>query len=155
VRGAVAILEPLGESVELAAAYSALAQFAMLANDTDQALAMGEIAYELATQLGDESTRAHALVNIGSAQLQLDPDAQETLLRAHEIGDRSGTRHEATRALVNLAYTLMCWARPVEARRYVERAISYAQEHEVHTLAEYATAILAWLQLRAGEWEDA
>ncbi len=57
---AVAILEPLGESVELAAAYSTLSQLAMLGEDQAQALAMGEIAYELATELGDNATRAHA-----------------------------------------------------------------------------------------------
>ena len=62
----------------------------MLAEDTTQALAMGEIAYELATQLGDEPTRAHALVNIGATRLQLDPDATEILLDAFAVADRSG-----------------------------------------------------------------
>ena len=66
---AVAILEPLGPSTDLAAAYSTLSQLAMLGEDTGQAIAMGEIAYELATQLGDDATRAHALVNIGSAKI--------------------------------------------------------------------------------------
>ena len=72
-QAAVAILEPLGESTELAAAYSTVSQLAMLGEDTSQAIAMGEIAYELATQLGDDATRAHALVNIGSSKIQLDP----------------------------------------------------------------------------------
>ena len=40
----------------------------MLAEDNEQALAWGERALELATRLGDERTRAHALVNIGSVQ---------------------------------------------------------------------------------------
>jgi DNA-binding CsgD family transcriptional regulator/tetratricopeptide (TPR) repeat protein len=152
---AVAILEPLGESAELAAAYSGLAQFAMLAEDTTEAVAMGEIAYELATRLGDDATAAHALVNIGSAEIQLDPEATETLLEAHAMADRAANPHEAARALVNLGYTLMCWARPGPARSYVEQAIAYARRHEVHTLAEYAETILAWLQLGAGEWEQA
>ncbi len=152
---AVAILEPLGPSADLAAAYSTLSQLAMLGEDTDQAIAMGEIAYELATQLGDDATRSHALVNIGSAKIWDDPDATATLLEARELADRSGTRHEAARALVNLAYTLMCWGRPLEARVYAGEAIAYAAEYEVHTLAEYAGTMLAWLRLRAGEWEAA
>jgi predicted ATPase/DNA-binding CsgD family transcriptional regulator len=152
---AVAILEPLGPSTELAGAYSTLSQLAMLGEDTSQAIAMGEIAYELATQLGDDATRAHALVNIGTARVQLDPDATATLLDARALADRSGNRHEAARALVNLAYTLMCWGRPLEARVHVEEAVTYAAQYEVHTLAEYAGTLLAWLRLRAGEWDEA
>jgi DNA-binding CsgD family transcriptional regulator/tetratricopeptide (TPR) repeat protein len=152
---AVSILEPLGASSELAAAYSTLSQLAMLGEDTSQAIAMGEIAYELATLLGDDATRAHALVNIGTARVQLDPDATETLFEARAIADRSGTRHEGARALVNLAYTLMCWGRPLEARVHVEEAIAYTAKYEVHTLAQYAGTLLAWLRLRAGEWDEA
>ncbi len=154
-QAAVASLEPLGESTELAAAYSTVSQLAMLGEDTSQAIAMGEIAYELATQLGDDATRAHALVNIGSSKSQLDPDATATLLEARAMADRSRTRHEAARALVNLAYTLMCWGRPLEARAYAEEAIAYAGQYEVHTLAEYAGTLLAWLRLKAGEWDEA
>ena len=152
---AVAILEPLGPSADLAAAYSTLSQLAMLGEDSDQAIAMGEIAYELASQLGDDATRAHALVNIGSAKIQVDPGATATLLEARRLADRSGNRHEAARALVNLAYTQMSWGRPLEARVCVEEAIAYAAEYEVHTLAEYARTMLAWLRLRAGEWKEA
>ncbi len=49
----------------------------------------------------------------------------------------------------------MCWGRPLEARAYVEEAITYAGQHEVHTLAEYARTMLAWLRLRGGEWDEA
>ena len=38
---------------------------------------------------------------------------------------------------------------------YVERALAYAREHEEHALASYSATILAWLRLRAGEWEEA
>ena len=63
---AIEILEPLGESVELARAYSGLAQLKNLAEYNDQALVWGERALELATKLGDERTRAHVLVNLAS-----------------------------------------------------------------------------------------
>ena len=152
---AVAILEPLGESAELAGAYSGLSQLAMLAEDSAQALGFGEIAFELATRVGDEHIRAHALVNIGAAKAQLDPSELSTLLDAHAAADASGERHEATRALINIGYTLMTWVRPAESRAYVERALAYAREHEEHTLVSYAATILAWLRLRAGEWEEA
>jgi ATP/maltotriose-dependent transcriptional regulator MalT len=49
----------------------------------------------------------------------------------------------------------MCWGRPLEARVHVEEAIAYAAKYEVHTLAQYAGTLLAWLRLRAGEWDEA
>jgi DNA-binding CsgD family transcriptional regulator/tetratricopeptide (TPR) repeat protein len=154
-RQAIDILEPLGESAELARAYSGLSQLGMLSEDAEQAFAWGERALELATRLGDDPTRAHALINIGTARLQLDEDEIDGLLEAHAIADRVGDRHEATRALVNLAYTLMLWARADVALRYGRQALTYAEDHEEHAFVSYARLMLAWLQLRAGEWDEA
>jgi DNA-binding CsgD family transcriptional regulator/tetratricopeptide (TPR) repeat protein len=152
---AVAILAPLGESVELARAQSGLSQLAMLAEDAVRAIEWGEQALELAIRLGDERTRAHALVNIGTARTQLGPQDTGTLLEAHAVADAASDRHEAARALVNLAYTLMLWARPEEARRHGEEALAYAQKHELQTFAPYVATMIAWLRLRAGEWDEA
>jgi DNA-binding CsgD family transcriptional regulator/tetratricopeptide (TPR) repeat protein len=152
---AIGILEPLGESVALARAYSELSQLSMLAEDAKNALEWGDKALALAVRLGDESTRAHALINMGSAKLQIDYRETAMLLDAYDIADAVGDRHEAARALVNLAYTLMCWARPREARRYAEQALAYSRRHEVHTQASYIATTIAWLRLRAGEWEEA
>jgi predicted ATPase/DNA-binding CsgD family transcriptional regulator len=154
-REAIEILEPLGESAELARAYSALSQLAMLAGDAGRAIELGTKAQALALRFGDERTRAHALVNIGSAELQDDPDAVEKLLEAHAIADAAGDGHEATRALVNLAYSLLFWVRPVAAQEHARRAAAYAEAHEVHTLASYAATIVAWTRARSGDWEQA
>ena len=152
---AVAILEPLGESAELARAYSGLSQLGMLAEDAEQAFEWGERALELATRLGDERTRAHAFVNIGSARVQLDHRETTTLLEAHAIADAAGDSYEATRALGNLAYTLMLWLQPGAALHYAAQALAYAQEHEIHSLVGYNATMIAWLRLRAGDWDEA
>jgi DNA-binding CsgD family transcriptional regulator/tetratricopeptide (TPR) repeat protein len=152
---AIAILEPLGESVELARAYSGLSQLAMLAEDADESLELGERALELATRLGDESTRAHALVNMACTKVHLDHRQAPALLEAHAVADAAGGREEATRALGNLGYVLMSWAQPEPAARYAERGLAYAEEHEVHAYVSYITTALAWLRLRAGEWDEA
>jgi ATP/maltotriose-dependent transcriptional regulator MalT len=152
---AVAILEPLGESVELARAYSGVSQLAMLEDDSGQALHWGERALELAGRLGDEGTRAHALVNIGCAKIQRDPSQTGPLLEAHEMADAAGEREDATRALGNLGYVLMSWGDPRAARRYAERALAYAERHEVHAYVSYVTTLLAWMRLRAGDWSEA
>ena len=152
---AIEILEPLGESVELARAYSGLAQLKNLAEYNDQALLWGERALELATRLGDERTRAHVLVNLGSVTLDVDHEQVSALLEAHAFADEIGDKHEATRALCNLGYALMSWAQPEPAVRYARLAVVYAEQNEVYNLASYIAVTLAWLQLRAGEWDEA
>jgi predicted ATPase/DNA-binding CsgD family transcriptional regulator len=154
-REAIAILEPEGESIELARAYSGLSQLAMLAEHGEDAIAWGERALELATRLGDERTRAHALVNVGTARIQDDPGQTAPLLEAHAIADAAGDRHEATRALLNLGYSQICWIEPEPALRHARMAVAYARQHEVLTLASYAATMVAWLRLRAGAWEEA
>src|SRR5262249_35612466 len=52
-------------------------------------------------------------------------------------------------------YCLMSWVQPAEALRHAEQAVAYAEEHEEHTFASYAGMIVAWLRLRAGEWDEA
>jgi DNA-binding CsgD family transcriptional regulator len=152
---AIAVLEPLGESVELAGAYSGFSQLSMLAQDSRRAIVWGNRALELATKLEDEPTRVHALINIGTARLQVDPGDEAALLDAFEAADAAGLREDAARALSNLAFTLMCWVRPGPALRYAETGSSYGDEHEVHLLASYCATTGAWLRLRAGEWDEA
>jgi DNA-binding CsgD family transcriptional regulator/tetratricopeptide (TPR) repeat protein len=153
---AVTILEPLGESVELARAYSGLSQMAMLAEDVDGTLLWGNQALNLATRFGDVGVRAHALVNIGTVRMQMGYGAAPAqLLEAHAIADAAGDRHEAVRALTNLAYTLMCWVVPGEALRYARRALSYAEQYEVDAFASYLRTTIAWLRLRSGAWDEA
>jgi DNA-binding CsgD family transcriptional regulator len=77
------------------------------------------------------------------------------LLDAHAEADRVGDRHEAARALGNLAYAMQSWVRPAESLEYAERALEYSREHEVHTLGGYCATLIAWLRLRAGEWDEA
>ena len=105
----------------------------MLADDGEQALSWGQRALELATRLGDDATRAHAVVNMACARVQMDPDATGALLEARELADSAGEREDATRALGNLGYVLMSWARPEEALIYSQRALDYAAAYEVHT----------------------
>jgi DNA-binding CsgD family transcriptional regulator len=152
---AIAILEPLGESIELAGAYSGLSQLSMLAQDVEQGRLWGERALELATRLGDDQTRAHALVNLGTVRLLLDPNDTAALVEAHVFADGAGYPYDAARALVNLGGVLLYWIDPAAADGYARRALAYAREHEVHNLGSYAAATAAWIRLRAGAWEEA
>jgi len=87
--------------------------------------------------------------------MQLDADDVAIVLEAHALADSVADREEATRALINLGYTFMIWAEPELARRYLDQAMAYASEHEVHNLGSYLRTAVAWLHLRAGEWDEA
>lgn len=152
---AISVLEPLGESVELARAYSGLSQLAMLAGDDAQAVAWGEKSAALAQRLGADAVTAHALVNIGSVRVGVDPEDYGLLLEAHRLADAAGDRHEAVRALLNLGYSTLAWARPGTAWRYTRQAAAYAEEHQVDTLLLYTRVMLGWLHLRQGDWDEA
>ena len=156
---AIAILEPLGESVELARAYSGLSQLAMLAEDAETALVVGRAGARARDPARRRAARARTRSSTSArARLQLDPRDTATLLEAHaHRATPPGDRHEATRALVNLGYTLMCWAQPEPAARVrSSRRSPTREEHEVHTLRlVHRRRLLAWLRLRAGEWDEA
>ena len=154
---AIAILEPLGESVELARAYSGLSQLAMLAEDAEQAFAWGERALELATRLGDERTRAHALVNIGSARLQLDHRRRRDAARGARGRRRRGrpARGDARARQPRLHADVLGAA---GARRCAtrEQALAYAAASTRCTRSRRTSpTMVAWLRLRAGEWDEA
>jgi DNA-binding CsgD family transcriptional regulator len=152
---AVALLEPLGESAELARACSELSQLAMLACRDAEALRWGRVAADMALRIGDRATHAHALVNLGTTAAHADPEDTATLAAAHAAADACGDRHEAVRALVNEAWTQLRWVRPAQAREAAERARAYAAAHEVDTLGTYVEVTLAWLRVRKGDWAAA
>ncbi|HEX2141321.1 MAG TPA: AAA family ATPase [Candidatus Limnocylindria bacterium] len=154
-RSAVAILEPIGPSGELARAYSALSQLAMLAGRVEETVSWGERAVNLATTFGDDRGRAHALINIGLARAGVDPDDTAVLMEGYRAADAAGDRHEATRALLGLSGILFEWVRPAEAIRIGDEAIAYAERYQVDTLLAYLKAMRAWMHLRAGEWAEA
>ena len=117
---------------ELAMAYSNLSQLAMLGAQRKRAIEWGELAIELAQQLGNEEILAHALNNVGAA-------------RYGRVGERAGascSRAWRSRCAVASRST---WSRVHEhvlrARsscgitsprtRICEAGIAYCNEHEL------------------------
>ena len=153
---AVELLEPLGESVELAGPTAGSRRWRCWPRIVEATIRWGKLALELAGRLGADSVRAHALVNIGTVRMRwATARPRRSCSRRFSIADRAGDRHEGTRALTNLAYTLMCWVRPAAAMRYARRALAYAERHEVYAFGSYISATMAWLRLRAGRWDEA
>ena len=123
----------------------------------EEALEWGDKALELATRLGDEEhPRPRARQHRRRAGPARSPDDTATLLEAHAVADAAGDRHEATRALINLAYTLMLLGAARAGAAYARARRSRTPRSTRCTrFASYAATMLAWLRLRAGDWDEA
>lgn len=151
----VSLLEPLGPSPLLARAYGEVAQLAQLSHDLPATMEWGARAVEMADRVDATATRIHAMVSMGTAHMGADVDDRDLLHAAHALADSHGDFHEATRAISNLAYNLVCAARGDEAAAAVERAYGYARSHEIHNMAAYDLLLRSWLLMRRGEWDEA
>ncbi len=152
---AVKVLEPLTPSVELAWAYSNLSQLAMLAWRRDETLLWGERSIALARELGADDVLVHALVNVGTERFRDDTTDEAPLWEAVAKAQALGQHHEATRGMINVAYTVMQNDFPARAGEVAVQALRYAEQHEVETLRQYLVVTLGRIAALEGRWDEA
>ncbi len=153
---AVGLLETLTPGRELAMAYSSRAQLAMLAAQTDEAVAWGERAIDLAERLGDRETVAHALNNVGTAQLLSGAEqGRAALERSLEVSLEDGLEDDVVRALTNLAACAAMTKDPEGAERYVEQALRYCGERDLDSMELHVLGWRALASLDSGRWSEA
>ena len=153
---AVAVLEPLPPGHQLAMAYSNQAQLDMLANRSEAAMGWAARAIELARRLDDQETLTHALTNIGSARVNGgDPGGRVELEEAFEVAVAAGLEDHAARAVCNLA-TLSAETRDDRhARQDLDRALAFAQAHELAGYTQHVLGHRARVRLDQGDWAGA
>ena len=138
---------------ELAMAYSNLSQLHMLAGRDDDAIAWGERAATLARSLDDTEALAHALVNVGSSLLRRrDEHGAAMLDDAFAMASAAHLDDHAQRALVNLAITLLDQRDFARGEPAIERALRFAESHDLDAYAQYLTGHRARLYLDRGAW---
>jgi len=156
VASAIALLEALPPSRDLATAYSARAQLAMTSDRTEETLDYAQRALDLAIRFDDHATRAHALNNIGTALLNAGNHAglaklEESLAVALE----HRLHYHGGRAYANLVSSAVRQNLPGLAERYVADGIEYCEVHEVQDSLAYLRAFGSHFDLRRGEWDRA
>jgi DNA-binding CsgD family transcriptional regulator len=153
---AIALLETLTPGRELALAYSNLAQLAMLAAQTGDAVAWGERAIELAERLGDSETLAHALNNVGMAQLlNGEEQGRGALERSLAVSLEMGLEDDVVRAFSNLAASAAMSKDPARAEPYLDRAMSYCAERDLASMELHVLGWRALAGLDSGSWTEA
>jgi tetratricopeptide (TPR) repeat protein len=154
---AVATLESLAPSQELAMAYSNLAQLRMLDADTAEAVRWGTEAIELARRLGDREVETHALNNVGSA-LSISgtlAEGRARLTQSLDLALADDAHEHAARAYTNLGTTNVQNRAFPEADRYLRAGIAYCTDRDLETWRLYMTAWLARSQAEQGSYAAA
>jgi DNA-binding CsgD family transcriptional regulator len=132
-------------------AYSAAAASCMMADDLPGTRHWGERALELAERLEDLETMAHALNNIGSAELGAgNQQGRELLERSLEISRRLGSDDHVARALNNLCGNMMRLRSYALAERYVDEGLAFAEERGNELKRDVLLVNRAELRLRQG-----
>ncbi len=154
---AVATLEPLGESHELAMAYSNLSQLRMLANDTNAARQWGGRALALARRLGDREVEIHALNNIGSALCFAGPtlEGESLLQRSLDLALADDAHEHVARAYTNLGSVAAAEHRYPDALKPLHDGIAYCEDRDLYSWTRYMQAWQVETYAELGRWDEA
>ncbi len=152
---AIEVLEPLGQTTELAAAYSTLAIVRMMRAEREPARTLALRAQAAARQVGAIDVLADALNTEGCALSPSgDPSWTEPVLRALELALAHDLAPQAGRAYGNLCGILNMHHRYREAERFFAEGIEYCDDHDLGTYSFHLRAGRTLAQLGQGRWDE-
>ncbi len=130
---AVAVLEKLPPSKELAIAYSHRSRMHMIVYEVEETYGWGNRAMELAEQLGDIETLVHTLTNIGIVEMWHDQryEGQKKLERSLRLSMEHGYHNHAARAFNNLVDGLIVSYDYATCLAYVNEGLEYCGKHDL------------------------
>lgn len=151
---AIAILEQLGDTSELASAYSTRAFRAVVAGDADGVVLWGRRAMQLARTTGGHGIEVMATNWVGWAlSSQGDPEGISIIRGAAALAVEQGLAAEAIRTYLNLIEVLHKWAAdPAEIEAARTAMLALSERHSWRPdrlLAEEARRAF-----REGRWDD-
>ena len=151
---AVAILEPLGASAELAAAYGNLAAFRNEPGQSGIVLPLARRAQELALRFGVPALQSRAVTTEAQAVWLAGGDWEPLLRRALSIALEHGTEYEAGFAYTNLQ-ELHCADRDyAKADPYFHDGVAYCQDHDLGTYYNCLRGVRTSTLERLGRWDE-
>jgi tetratricopeptide (TPR) repeat protein len=154
-RAAVAILEPLAPSVELAQAYANLATQQMLTGRYDEAIETARRAQSLADLVGSPQVLSDALNSEAVAAAVLGREWTGLLERALHIALSEGLQAEAGRAYCNIHAMHCDQRRYADADRYYTEGIAYCDEHDMATFGTFLRSNQTGALDKRGRWDEA
>jgi DNA-binding CsgD family transcriptional regulator len=151
---AVAILEPLGATAELAAAYGNLAAHRNEPGSSGIVLPLARRAQELALRFGVPALQSRAATTEAQAVWLAGGDWEPLLRRALSIALEHGTEYEAGFAYTNLQ-ELHCANRDyAKADPYFHDGVAYCQDHDLGTYYNCLVGVRTSALDRLGRWDE-
>jgi DNA-binding CsgD family transcriptional regulator/tetratricopeptide (TPR) repeat protein len=155
-RSAVAALEPLGPTRELAMAWGSVGHLHMIEQQRDPAVEWNERALELGRDLDDPEVIAYALNNLGTAELQSGSETGRPLLmESLEIAKRHNMQEHIDRALFNLGEADLLRHRYGAAEDNLIACLEFTASCDLERCQLLADASRALLRLETGRWAEA
>jgi DNA-binding CsgD family transcriptional regulator/tetratricopeptide (TPR) repeat protein len=151
---AVAILEPLGPSTELAWAYANLATQRMLDGAHQAALRLAQRAEAIAEPLGAFEVLSDALNTQSCAAANMGEDWTGQIHRALHIATSHRFQEQAGRAYANIATIYGGNRLYDEAERYLVDGIAYCDEYDLRTFGTCLRAEQTSVLERTGHWDE-
>jgi DNA-binding CsgD family transcriptional regulator/tetratricopeptide (TPR) repeat protein len=151
---AVAILEPLGPTAELASAYSNLASFQNVPGRLDIGRQLARRAQELAASFGVPAVQSRAAGVEAHLLWFAGGDWEPVLRRALSIALENGIEYEAGWAYTNL-HELNCAGRDyARADRYFHDGVAYCEDHDLGTYHNCLRGVRSSSLERLGRWDE-
>ncbi len=151
---AVAILEPLGPTEELAAAYNTLAAFQIDTKPPDIVVPLAQRAQELAVRFGVPAVQSRAATTEAQALWFAGGDWEPVLRRALSIALENGLENEAGFAYTNL-HELHCGNRDyAQADPYFHDGVAYCEDHDLGTYYTCLRGVRTSSLERLGRWDE-
>ncbi|MCF0074961.1 AAA family ATPase [Dyadobacter sp. CY261] len=155
---AVEILQSTQASRAKAMAYSNMAMLKMLVDQTDECLDWGQKASEVAHEINDQETLAHALNSIGSS-LMTDynsvSEGMSFLQQSLKIALKHSFHEHVARAYTALGSNAVSMKLYDVANENLNLGILYCQERDMDSLRLYMVGYKARLCLETGAWNEA
>jgi DNA-binding CsgD family transcriptional regulator/tetratricopeptide (TPR) repeat protein len=156
VSDAIALLEGLPRSPDLAMAYGARSLLALHRGWNHEALEFGQRALQLAREVGDFAAESHALCHIGGAQLGTgDRSGYEPLERSLSLALEHRLEEHAARSYRTLQFYAGLNRDFARARQAFDEGVEYCEERGIFSHSGYIRAYYTICELDRAEWTEA
>jgi DNA-binding CsgD family transcriptional regulator/tetratricopeptide (TPR) repeat protein len=154
-RDAIALLEPMGQTAELAWAYATLASMWMVRGVNEDAIKLARRAEAIAWPLGLSKVLSSALNTEACAIRVIGGEWAHTLRQSLDIALAGRHEAEVARAYVNLHACYVADRDWAAAERYFSAGIAYCDDRDITTYSIYLRSERTSVLERTGRWDEA
>ena len=153
-RAAVAFLEPLGPSAELAWAYATVAGHLMVRYHNDEAIRLARRAQAVAGPLGLTQVQSDALNTEACALHTIGADWTAVMRSSLDIALAGGHDAQAGRAYVNFHAMYVAERRFAESEPCYTEGLAYCDEHDLTSFSIFLRSERTSTLERTGRWDE-